>query len=739
MIQHKINKLLSMGKDELFFRVKESVIQQVEYSLHKLGKDQVSNKKFETKVVQNHSTKPFNTFLLKEFFNGNRDIFFTELYDKKDRVYEFKKYCDTDKWIVEAKDILEGKITLLGKKLNLPVDQGWHVDPLNKVKWAQIFFSKVSNSANTKSCDIKYIWEINRHQYLISLGKAYWLTGDEKYSERVFATISGWISENPYNSGVNWTSSLELAVRTISWIWAYFLCQGSKYLTAPFHQIFVRSVYEQAKHIESHLSYYSSPYNHLIGEAAALHIIGTLFSQLKQAEKWESLGWSILEQNIDKQFHPDGFCVEQASFYHHFTLGFYLQSVLLRKMNSKNVAEKVLKRVEKALEFSMFMTKPDGTLPMVGDIDNARSLYFSPLHAWNFKGYLGIGAVLYNRSDFKKQCNNSLEEILWLFSDSEIDKYTLLNEKQPNAISKIFQKSGYCISRDSWDHDSNYLCFDCGEIADGLSDKAIPSAAHGHADGLSFDLSAYGKSYIIDAGFYTYFGDLDWHKHFRHEEAHNTLLIENYRQAEYCGRLTWQKVKSPELLQCEHTEKYDYFAGRIQFNTDVSHKRQIVYLKDQCWMFNDTITTDNKDTKVDTFINFAPGVEIKIDKIQKQITASIGEEGIILQYFNDSEILVTKGGRSPSDGWVASGYGIKKPGCHIQFRWNTAGKRCIFPFLIIPCKKNKGFLCKKYELNTKSSNIFKSEFLINKNNIKIIIDEESKISLIHDSVNYQFD
>ena len=68
--------------------------------------------------------------------------------------------------------------------------------------------------------DSKVVWELNRHQWLVRLGQAYRMTGDERYAERFAATIVEWTRANPPGVGINWASSLEVAFRIISWSWA---------------------------------------------------------------------------------------------------------------------------------------------------------------------------------------------------------------------------------------------------------------------------------------------------------------------------------------------------------------------------------------------------------------------------------------------------------------------------------------------------------------------------------------
>jgi len=685
-MNYKLQKMFKMSKDEIFFRIAEKKIELKDYLLNNFGKKAFNEKHWIQKNCKEKYKKEYSSKLFHQFSKGSRDIFFTELYEKELRRKEAKQLFDTDKWIFEAEEIYKDRLCLLGKNMMIPKGDNWHVDPVNSVGWPKIFYKLVTRNSGVETCDIKYIWELSRHQYLILLAKAYWFTGDQKYAKKVFSIIEDWISANPFCIGVNWTSSLELAVRVISWIWACFLCKDSIHWTTEFNKQLIRSVFDHAIYLEKHLSYYSSPYNHLIGEAAGLQMIGSFFKVFKKAETWESLGWNILSEQVDKQFHEDGMSIEQASFYHHFTLGFYLQATLLRKINTKSVSEHVLSRLGKALEFSMVMTKPNGSTPMIGDIDNARSIYFGGKHSWDFRGFLAIGAILFNRGDFKYICETIPEEIFWLFSDKDFEKFIKMKAVPPVEKSRPFYMSGYFISRNSWEKDTHFLYFDCGEISDGLRTLEVPSAAHGHADGLSFEIFAFGKSFISDSGFHTYFGDLEWHKYFRTEEAHNTLVIENYRQAEYCGRLKWRKTKKPELEKWISNDYFDFMSGKINYETNMKHKRAILYVKNHFWLIDDLIETDKDELSATINLHFGTNIEVSINNEIHQIIAKSGNNGLAINYFHDHSVDSYKGGFSPKDGWIARGYGIKESVPTITIEMKLKKPDFFSHLLIVPFK-----------------------------------------------------
>ena len=61
---------------------------------------------------------------------------------------------------------------------------------------------------------------MNRHQTWLALGRAFWLTGDERYRDAFVGYLNAWMAGNPPLTGVNWASMLELSLRAISWLWA---------------------------------------------------------------------------------------------------------------------------------------------------------------------------------------------------------------------------------------------------------------------------------------------------------------------------------------------------------------------------------------------------------------------------------------------------------------------------------------------------------------------------------------
>ncbi|MGH9803181.1 MAG: heparinase II/III family protein, partial [Blastocatellia bacterium] len=173
--------------------------------------------------------------------------------------------------IARADKVIAGKFDLLGYsglKFGSPID--WHFEPVTGKRTPLAHWSKIDYLNPAVAGDKKITWELNRHQFFVTLGQAYWLTGDERYAETFVALASSWMDANPPGRGINWASSLEVAFRAISWLWALHLFAASPRLTSEFTVRFFKFLTAFGRHVEKYLSLYFSPNTHLTGEALGL-------------------------------------------------------------------------------------------------------------------------------------------------------------------------------------------------------------------------------------------------------------------------------------------------------------------------------------------------------------------------------------------------------------------------------------------------------------------------------------
>ena len=261
----------------------------------------------------------------------------------------------------EAADrILAGRFdvfALHGAELGFP--PRWNRDPKTGTE-APLVFGKTLNYRDEQVVgDIKYLWEPNRHQELVTLAQAWRLTGELKYAEGCRTLLESWFEQCPYPLGPNWTSSLEHAVRLMNWAVAWQvlnaqpmvdhigtdavfphpnpLPEGEGVFSGESGQAFRRrwldSIQQHCHFIAGHFSKHSSANNHLFGEYMGLFIGALMWPCWKESARWLETARAGLEEEALRQNGPDGVNREQAIWYQHEVADMMLLCGLAGKAN----------------------------------------------------------------------------------------------------------------------------------------------------------------------------------------------------------------------------------------------------------------------------------------------------------------------------------------------------------------------------------------------------------------------
>jgi hypothetical protein len=107
--------------------------------------------------------------------------------------------------IARSNLISQGKLEVLGNEFSYTCIPDWHYDPNIKHRWPVLYRKQMDDYiwSSGLSPDFILLLELNRHQYLHTLGITYLLTGNNKYVETFVSHISNWIKKNPFNFGLN--------------------------------------------------------------------------------------------------------------------------------------------------------------------------------------------------------------------------------------------------------------------------------------------------------------------------------------------------------------------------------------------------------------------------------------------------------------------------------------------------------------------------------------------------------
>src|SRR5208283_2010691 len=271
--------------------------------------------------------------------------------------------------------------------------------------------------------------------------------GDEKYFHELTAQWHSWIEANPYPLGINWSSTLEVAFRSLSWIWVDQLLAGTDDF-ASLHGQLVPALAFHGRYIERYLSAYFSPNTHLLGEALALFFLGTLYPQMPRAARWKESGWQIVLREAGRQVRPDGVYFEQSLYYHVYALDFFLYARLLAARNGMEIPPAYDAVLGRMLDVVAALAQA-GPAEGFGDDDGGRVWNPRRNRTEQMTDPLALGAVVYSKEFSAARLT---EEAIWLFGNQSVEKLSIAHmstQTSPAARSLAFPDGGLYVLADS--------------------------------------------------------------------------------------------------------------------------------------------------------------------------------------------------------------------------------------------------------------------------------------------------
>lgn len=176
---------------------------------------------------------------------------------------------------------------------------------------------------NYKQCDsigdARTNWELNRHFQFTLLAKAFYITRNENYLNELKDDWENWNKSNPFLHGISWTSVMEVAIRSISWMYTLAFLKKADIQDTPLQKGLEIGILNMTGYITRHYSRFSSANNHLIVEATAIGLAGFCFNY----KPWKDLSIQILTSELPIQNYEDGVNKELSLHYQSFVMEAY--------------------------------------------------------------------------------------------------------------------------------------------------------------------------------------------------------------------------------------------------------------------------------------------------------------------------------------------------------------------------------------------------------------------------------
>jgi hypothetical protein len=498
--------------------------------------------------------------------------------------------------------------------------------------------------------DPKLVWELNRHQFLPSLGMAYFLTGEEHYAKKAISLMLSWCEQCPARVGINWVSGIELALRQISWVWTLKLIHGTPALTNGSKAAIQTSLYLQTRQIARNLSLYSSANNHLIAELCALVTTGHLLGR----KRWVAQGHRLLEEQIGNQIHEDGVGAEQSPSYLAHTAELYLLAGLGGPTARWWLSQHTLNRLQAGAEFLAAILDESGNPPPFGDSDSGEILAVGD-SVTPYETLINCVAHIARAEGLIRPSVVTDEKTFWLLGPDAHEKLCARQRSTQSSKRRAFPIGGCYILEGMVSGHRARAVFDCGPLG------MPPMAGHGHADALSFVLSVDGQPVLIDPGTYTYYGEDRWRDYFRGTAAHNTVRIDGKDQSTFGGTFLAHRHAAAE---CDEWEDGRVVRGRHdgyeRLKSPATHLRSLSFEPGHDALLVLDRIESRGEHGVEQFFHFEGsfGVE-RMNEHSFRVT--LPDASVLVSLDRSLSTTIYHGNEALPCGWQSPVYGTRRP------------------------------------------------------------------------------
>jgi hypothetical protein len=583
-------------------------------------------------------------------------------------------------YVAAADNIMSGNYSIFalrGRQLGFPPE--WNRDPKTSTLAPATLGKSLNYRDESLVGDIKYLWEVNRHLELVTLAQAYACSSNIKYLEGIRIVVDSWVEQCPYPFGVNWTSSLEQAVRLVNWAVTWHLIggddsklfQGAK--GALFKRKWLNSIYQHLHFIRGHLSKYSSANNHLLGEYMGLYIGSVTWPLWKEATEWREFSGAGFSREVLIQNGSDGVNKEQGIWYHHEVADMMLFCGLIGRAGGYEFPVDYWNRLESMLEFIASVMDVSGNMPMIGDSDDALMVRFIPGNFHVYRSLLATGAVIFERSDFKHKAETFDDKSLWLLGVEGKSVFDALPETGSFAAPPRaeFEEGGYCVfGSDLGTAREIRIVADAGPLG------YLSIAAHGHADALAFTLSVSGNEIFIDPGTYAYHTQQKWRDYFRGTSAHNTVCVDGIDQSESGGNFLWLNHAEARCLSFEALPEKDVWeaehTGYRRLRDPVTHRRQVEFDKPRATLaIVDTLECEQAH-EIDINWHLSEQCEVKLDG--EDVIICHGSTRVVMSMPGaELRVELLRGSEDPPMGWISRSFDLKTPIYTVRWHGSITG------------------------------------------------------------------
>jgi hypothetical protein len=563
------------------------------------------------------------------------------------------------KTVLEAADrLLRGEWEALGVIRTDMERPDWFRDPVTGRRSAPDRYAfRIDHRSEEQNGNIKQLWELSRLQHLTLLATAWTLSHDERCARRVADQLRSWWLENPFLSGIHWTSGIELGIRLISLTWIRRLLDDWPPVGDLFERngLAVRQIRWHQQYLAALRSRGSSANNHVVAEAAGQLVASCAFPWFAESDRWRRTSARLLERELLLNTFPSGVNRELASDYHGFVAELGFLAALEAEVSGHPLSPQTWQRLSAMADSAAALLDERMRPPRQGDSDEGRALLLDAPTPNSWPPLLALADALVGRLDWWPRPPADAGSSLI----GALTPATHQIEGRPEQRPSRFADAGITLLRTTGEHEIWCRC-------DGGPHGFLSIAAHAHADALSVEVRYAGVDILADPGTYCYHGERAWRSYFRSTLAHNTAEIGGRSQSADGGPFMWVRhavAQETEVIDDGDIARWTAeHRGYASLRPAVLHRRSVLLDRaSRSVDIVDEIEGGRHDLRL--AFHFGPDVQAELNDSGAVLSwpeaASPGSARLLLPF--GLRWSLHRGETNPILGWYSPGLGRRVP------------------------------------------------------------------------------
>jgi hypothetical protein len=565
--------------------------------------------------------------------------------------------------IATADEVLAGRWPVFGMLRDDLTTPDWFLDPVTRIRAPQRDYCfRIDHRDVQVTGNVKHVWELSRLHHVTVLAGAYALSREEKYAEGAARHLRSWWQQNPFLSGVHWTSGIEVGLRLLSWVWVRRLLDGWEGAPRLFedNETSRRQIWWHQRYLAAFRSRGSSANNHVIAEAAGQLIAALAFDWFSESEEWAVRAAELFEAELARNTFPSGVNREMAFDYHGFVAELGLLAASEAQLAGRPVSERSWSTLCRMLDVIASVVDVRLRAPRQGDSDDGRALILGCPEGNRWAGLLALGRAVFGAKDWWPACDSDATSVLVASIAGSHPR-----ADRPGCRESHFADAGLTIMR-SAPSDGKEIWCRCDAGPHGF----LSIAAHAHADALAVEVRHDGVDILADPGTYCYNSEPTWRSYFKSTLAHNTIELGHRDQSRSGGPTLWLRHAETTLIDLGLAEdgRTTYWSAEHDGYTGLRppawHRRTVQLLSEERRIeIVDRIRTAGRHT---IRLAFHLGPTVRAVSLEASVALSWTSEDGTAESATLSlpRVLtwsVVRGSTDPLLGWYSSGFGRKQP------------------------------------------------------------------------------